>query len=98
MGAAYLVGYSPLLAFGAGILPHGIFELTAIFIATAAVLKVGAQLVTPQPDKGLGEILLIALADWLRVFVGIVVPFLAIAAVIEIYLTPVLIKLAFPYL
>jgi hypothetical protein len=26
------------------------------------------------------------------------VPFLAIAAVIEIYLTPVLIKLAFPYL
>jgi len=98
MGAAYLVGYSPLLAFGAGILPHGIFELTAVFIATAAVLKVGAQLVTPQPDKGLGEILLIALADWLRVFVGIVVPFLAIAAVIEIYLTPVLIKLAFPYL
>lgn len=98
MGAAYLVGYSPLLAFGAGILPHGIFELSAIFLATAAMLKVGAQLVTPQPDKGLGEILLIALADWFRVFVGIVVPFLAIAAVIEIYLTPVLIKLAFPYL
>src|SRR5688500_11894146 len=31
MGAAQLVGYSLLLAFGAGILPHGIFELTAIF-------------------------------------------------------------------
>jgi ABC-type transport system involved in multi-copper enzyme maturation permease subunit/uncharacterized membrane protein SpoIIM required for sporulation len=98
MGAAYLVGYSPLLAFGAGILPHGIFELSAIFLATAAMLKVGAQLVTPQPDKGLGEILLIALADWFRIFIGIVIPFLAIAAVIEIYLTPLLIKLAFPYL
>lgn len=98
MGAAHLVGYSPLLAFGAGILPHGIFELSAIFLATAATLKVGAQLVTPQPDKGLGEILLIALADWFRVFIGVVLPFLAIAAVIEIYLTPVLIKLAFPYL
>jgi uncharacterized membrane protein SpoIIM required for sporulation len=98
MGAAQLVGYSPLLAFGAGVLPHGIFELSAIFLATAAMLKVGAQLVTPQPDKSLGETLLITLADWLRVFVGIVVPFLAIAAVIEIYLTPVLIKLAFPYL
>jgi uncharacterized membrane protein SpoIIM required for sporulation/ABC-type transport system involved in multi-copper enzyme maturation permease subunit len=98
MGAAHLVGYSPLLAFGAGILPHGIFELSAIFLATAAMLKVGAQLVTPQPDKGLGEIFLIALADWSRIFVGIVIPFLAIAAVIEIYLTPVLIKLAFPYL
>src|SRR5687768_2029635 len=98
LGAAQLVGYSPLLAFAAGILPHGIFELSAIFLATAATLKVGAQLVTPQPDRGLGEILLIALADWFRIFVGIVLPFLAIAAVIEIYLTPVLIKMAFPYL
>jgi uncharacterized membrane protein SpoIIM required for sporulation len=98
LGAAHLVGYSPLLAFAAGILPHGMFELTAIFLATAAMLKVGAQLVTPQPDKSLGETLLISLADWSRVFVGIVLPFLAIAAVIEIYLTPVLIRLAFPYL
>lgn len=98
LGAAHLVGYSPLLAFAAGILPHGMFELTAIFLATAAMLKVGAQLVTPQPDKSLGETLLISLADWFRVFVGVVLPFLAIAAVIEIYLTPVLIKLAFPYL
>jgi uncharacterized membrane protein SpoIIM required for sporulation len=98
LGAAHLVGYSPLLAFGAGILPHGIFELTAIILATAAMLKVGAQLVTPQPDKSLGETVLVSLADWFRVFLGIVVPLLAIAAVIEIYLTPVLIKLAFPYL
>ena len=98
LGAAHLVGYSPVLAFAAGILPHGIFELSAIFLATAAMLKVGAQLVTPQPDKSLGEILLISLADWFRIFVGIVLPFLAIAALIEIYITPLLIKLAFPYL
>jgi ABC-type transport system involved in multi-copper enzyme maturation permease subunit len=97
LGAAYLVGYSPLLAFGAGILPHGLFELSAIFLATAAMLKVAAQLVTPQHDKSLGETLIISLADWARVFVGIVVPFLAIAAVIEIYVTPVLIQLAYPY-
>lgn len=98
LGAAHLVGYSPLLAFAAGILPHGIFELSAIFLATAAMLKVAAQLVTPQPDKSLGETLLLSLADWFRIFVGIVLPFLAIAAVIEIYVTPLLIRLAFPYL
>ncbi|HUF00745.1 MAG TPA: stage II sporulation protein M, partial [Anaerolineales bacterium] len=97
LGGAHLVGYSPWLAFAAGILPHGVFELPAIFIATAAVLKVGAQLVTPQPDKSLGEVLLVSLADWFRIFIGIVLPFLAIAAVIEIYITPLLIKLAFPY-
>jgi uncharacterized membrane protein SpoIIM required for sporulation len=98
LGAANLVGYSPLLAFVVGVLPHGIFELSAVFLATAAMLRVGAQLVTPQPDKSLGEMLLISLADWFRVFIGITLPFLAIAAVIEIYITPVLIKLAFPYL
>jgi len=98
LGAASLVGYSPLLAFIVGVLPHGIFELSAVFLATAAMLRLGAQLVTPQPDKSLGEMLLISLADWFRVFIGIALPFLAIAAVIEIYVTPVLIKLAFPYL
>ena len=98
LGAANLVGYSPLLAFVVGILPHGIFELSAVFLATAAMLRVGAQLVTPQPDKSLGEMLLVSLADWVRVFIGIVLPFLAIAALIEIYITPALIKLAFPYL
>ncbi len=98
LGAAHLVGYSPLLAFSVGILPHGIFEISAIVLATAAMLKVGAQLVTPQTEKSLGETLLISLADWCRVFVGIVLPLLAIASVIEIYITPVLIKLAFPYL
>lgn len=98
LGAAHLVGYSPVLAFAAGILPHGIFELSAIILATAAMLRVGAQLVTPQSDRSLGEILLVSLADWLRIFVGIVLPLLAIAALVEIYITPLLIKLAFPYL
>ena len=97
LGAADLVGFSPLLTFAAGVLPHGVFELTAVFLATAAMLKVGAQLVTPQPEKSLGETLLLSLADWSRVFLGLVLPLLAVAAVVEIYVTPVLIQLAFPY-
>ncbi len=98
LGAASLVGYSPLAVFAVGILPHGIFELSAVFLATAAMLKAGAQLVTPQADKSLGEILLISLADWFRIFVGIAIPLLAIAAVVEIYVTPRLIKGFFPFL
>lgn len=95
LGGAQLIGFSPFWTLVAGILPHGIFELTAFFVATAAILKIGAQLVTPQPEKNLGEILLVCVADWLRIFLGIVLPFLAVAAVIEVYLTPVLIQLAF---
>ena len=98
LGAANLVGFSPLLTFVVGVLPHGLFELTAVIIATAAMLRVGVMLVSPNTDKSLGETLLLSLADWFRVFIGLVVPLLAIAAVIEIYLTPVLIKMAFPFL
>lgn len=98
MGGASILGYSPTLLLLAGVLPHGVFELSAVFLATAAMLKAGALLVTPQSDKSLGETLLISLADWFRVFVGLVVPLLAIAAVIEIYVTPLLFKMAFPYL
>jgi len=98
LGGASLIHFSPLAVFAVAILPHGIFELTAVFIATAAVLRTGAVLVTPQPDKSLGEVFLLSLADWFRVFIGLVVPLLAIAAVIEVYVTPQIIKLAFPYL
>ena len=98
LGAASLIHFSPFLVFAVAILPHGLFELTAVTIATAAVLKVGAVLVTPQPDKSMGEIFLLSLADWFKVFIGLVVPLLAIAAVIEVYVTPAIIKMAFPYL
>ena len=98
LGGASLINFSPALVFVSAILPHGMFELTAVIIATAAVLKVGAVLVTPQPDKSMGEIFLLSLADWFRVFIGLVVPLLAIAAVIEVYVTPLIIKMAFPYL
>jgi uncharacterized membrane protein SpoIIM required for sporulation len=98
LGGASLIHFSPVMVFVVAILPHGLFELTAVTIATAAVLKVGAVLVTPQPDKSMGEVFLLSLADWFRVFIGLVVPLLAIAAVIEVYVTPVIIKMAFPYL
>jgi len=98
LGGAGLIHFSPILVFVVAILPHGLFELTAVIISTAAVLKLGAVLVTPQLDKSLGEIFLLSLADWFRVFVGLVIPLLAIAAVIEVYVTPQIIKMAFPYL
>jgi len=98
LGGASLIHFSPVMVFAVAILPHGLFELTAVTIATAAVLKVGAVLVTPQPDKSMGEVFILSLADWFRVFIGLVVPLLAIAAMIEVYLTPVIIKMAFPYL
>lgn len=85
-----LLGISPLPVFVAGILPHGIFELPAIMIGSAAMLYMGVALVTPQTGKSMGEVIIELFADWLKIFLGLVIPLLAIAAVIEAYITPVL--------
>ncbi len=46
------------------------------------------MLVTPQIGKSMGQVILEQLADWLKVFLGLVVPLLAVAALIEAYVTP----------
>jgi uncharacterized membrane protein SpoIIM required for sporulation/ABC-type transport system involved in multi-copper enzyme maturation permease subunit len=82
------LGFSAFDLFLAGILPHGIFELPAIMLVSASVLYFGSVLITPNPRKTMGEVLIHALADWLTVFVGLVVPLLFVAALIETYITP----------
>ncbi|MBV6396288.1 MAG: hypothetical protein HFACDABA_01886 [Anaerolineales bacterium] len=83
-----LAGYPPGPLLLAGVAPHGIFEIPALIISCAAVLHIGLTLVTPQAHRTLGEVMLEALADWLKVTLAIVAPLLAVAAVIEAYITP----------
>lgn len=83
-----LLGISPVPIFLAGILPHGIFELPALMLGSAVVLYIGAVFVTPQTGKSMGEVIVEMLADWAKIFAGVVVPLLAIAALIEAYVTP----------
>jgi uncharacterized membrane protein SpoIIM required for sporulation len=88
LGLFKLMGYAPLPLVAAGILPHGIFEIPALLLSCAAVVHIGLVLVTPQAGRTIGEILIEAIADWARVVLGLVIPLLAIAAVIEVYVTP----------
>jgi uncharacterized membrane protein SpoIIM required for sporulation len=95
LGVFQLLGYSPLTLTINGLLPHGIFEVPALILASAAMLRIGVVLVTPQMGRSLGEVVLEVLADWTKIAVGLVVPLLLIAAVIETYITPVLLASAF---
>jgi stage II sporulation protein M len=79
---------NPLPMFMAGVLPHGIFELPALMIGSAVVLYMGAVIVTPQTGKSMGEVMIELFADWVKILLGVVIPLLAIAAVIEAYITP----------
>lgn len=68
--------------------PHGVFELPAALIATAAVLRTGVQMATPTTRQTVGEVMITTLAMWSRVMAGLVVPLLIIAAGIEAWVTP----------
>jgi uncharacterized membrane protein SpoIIM required for sporulation len=91
------MGGSPLKVGVYGILPHGIFEIPALILASAAILHIGIILVTPRPQRTLGEVLIEALADWTKIGVGLVLPLLTIAAIIETWVTPVLLSFALKF-
>jgi uncharacterized membrane protein SpoIIM required for sporulation len=88
MGEGPIVGYNPFLFFAAFVLPHGIAELPAAIIATAFALRVGASMVSPPSNLTVGEGLLLALADFAKVFLFLVLPLLLLAAFLEVNLTP----------
>lgn len=86
------LGTSPVKLMLFGILPHGIFEIPALILSSAAVLYIGIALVTPRSQRTLGEVLIEAIADWTKIGIGLVLPLLTVAAVVETWVTPVLLQ------
>jgi uncharacterized membrane protein SpoIIM required for sporulation/ABC-type transport system involved in multi-copper enzyme maturation permease subunit len=86
-----MAGYSPLIFLGTFILPHGIVEMPAAIIATAAAVRLGMSIVAPPPGLTVGQSWLRALAHFVKLFVLVVLPLLALAALIEVHITPQLV-------
>jgi len=84
-----IAGYSPGLFLTALVLPHGILEIPAILLTSAAILQLGASLAAPSENKTIGEAMLHALARWGQIMLGIVLPLFLLAAVLEVYVTPI---------
>jgi stage II sporulation protein M len=61
------------------LLPHGIFELTAIFIALGLGLKFGTAIFRKNSDKSFTNFFI----NSMKVFIFVVLPLLIIAAIIE---------------
>ena len=86
--AAYYVNNGvSLLVYLAGILPHGIFELTALMLAFAGGFLLCRQITqyVRSNTKGMMKPLMLNL---LRVFILHILPLLAVAAVVEVCVTP----------
>jgi uncharacterized membrane protein SpoIIM required for sporulation len=77
------------------VLPHGLLELPAATMATALAVRLGATFISPPKGMTVGEGWLWALADFIKVFIALVLPLLALAAVIEVHVTPSIVVWAF---
>ncbi len=81
-------GLSPWKFLVGFVLPHGIFEIPAIILTGALIIRLGLTLVTPNEDFTIGEAWIRALADWSRLILFVVIPLLLVAAFLEVFITP----------
>ena len=86
-----LVGYAAALSSWAlalaGILPHGLLEIPVAAIAGGLAIHIGATVIHMEPDGGWTSRLIAAEAELVKALLWLA-PLLAIAAVLEAYLTP----------
>jgi uncharacterized membrane protein SpoIIM required for sporulation len=87
-----VLGLSPAKLVVYGILPHGIFELPALILTSAGILYIGIAMVTPRNQKTMGEVFIETIADWAKISLGISLPLFTIAAIVETWVTPVLLS------
>lgn len=71
----------------AAIVPHGWVEIPVIVIATAAAVRLGSVVTKLPPGKTVGQAWIEALGETIKIFVGVVLPGLIIAALLESGLT-----------
>jgi hypothetical protein len=87
-GNLALTGASVGTVLSALVLPHGLIEIPAAMLAGAAIVRWGMVVVSPAHGRSLGHHWLAGFAEWARLMVGLVLPLLAVAAAIEVFVTP----------
>lgn len=87
-GSIAFNGGNSLLFMVALVLPHAILEIPAAIIAGAAILQLGMAALSVPKGQSLSESWIKALAEWARLGIGLVLPLLFGAALIEVYITP----------
>jgi uncharacterized membrane protein SpoIIM required for sporulation len=82
-----IIGGQDLAIFAAALAPHGIVEIPMILLATAAAFHLGSVVTRPPRGTTVGHAWVVALGDTLKVTVGLILPGLVLAAIIEAYVT-----------
>ena len=86
--AAFFVNNgTSLLVYFAGIIPHGIFELSALLLAFSGGFLL-CRRITQYVRKNTKGVMKPLMLNLLRVFIMHILPLLAVAAMMEVYVTP----------
>lgn len=91
-GAVYTAGGHGLLFYLAGIVPHGIFEIPALILSIACGIYLCRSITDYVKHNEKGTVKR-AIQNCMRLFLLIITPLLIIAALIECYVTPVVMNL-----
>ena len=82
------IGINSFTYFAGFILPHGIFEFFAIIVSTAAIFQMGVVLAVTNQSKTIGEVWILSIAKWVKLLIGVVIPMIILASIIEAWITP----------
>ena len=86
-GTIFVAGYNPIILAGS-ILPHGILELTILLVASASALAMGSVVTRPSKGSTVGHAWTVRFGDSIKLFLGVIIPGLIIAGLIESFITP----------
>lgn len=86
LDAGYLIGHGKAALFFSLILPHGMLELSAVFLAAAAGLRLGWTIIDPG-DRPRGQALAVEGRSTITIALGMMVA-LGVSGVIEAFVTP----------
>lgn len=92
LGQVLMAGLSPV-PFILAVVPHGVIEIPAILLAGAAALRLGSIVTRPPEGMTVGEAWLRSLGDTIKIWIGLVLPMLIVAGVLEVVLTPRVVEL-----
>lgn len=87
IGLLLQADHNPLPLLAGFVLPHGIFELTAVIIGISGGIRMGNAIISPPRGLTIGQSVQFSIINFVKLM-ALVIPMLLIAAIIEANLTP----------
>ncbi len=90
-----MAGQDPFRFILAAIVPHAVLEFPALLFTSAAALRWQTVIIHPSPEHSVSENFLMRMADFTRVFLGVSLPLLIVAAFVEAHITTQVLQMVY---